>query len=182
MAKKKKKEKKKLDLEAEGALVDAEQESEALGSWEESDRDYTYEELLDRVYGILRERNPELTGGTKKTAFSNFMELVELMKRNHEHVMSFILAELGASGSIDGKQRLIVKGRFQPKSIENVLRKYMIEYVLCSLCKSNDTELEREQATRLMYMQCKQCGARRSVAPIKGGFSARVTSRRQERK
>lgn len=47
--------------------------------------------------------------------------------------------QLGASGSIDGKQRLIVKGRFQPKSIENVLRKYMIEYVLCSLCKSNDT-------------------------------------------
>lgn len=61
------KEKKKLDLEAEGALVDAEQESEALGSWEESDRDYTYEELLDRVYGILRERNPELTGEKKRT-------------------------------------------------------------------------------------------------------------------
>ena len=170
--------------------------STPLGSWTESDRDYTYEELLDRVYGILREKNPELTGekrrtilkppevareGTKKTAFVNFMELVELMNRSHEHVMQFILAELAASGSIDGKQRLIMKGRFQPKSIENVIRKYMIEYVLCSLCKSNDTELEREQATRLMYMQCKQCGARRSVAPIKGGFSARVTSRKAER-
>lgn len=32
--------------------------------------------------------------GTKKTAFGNFMELVELMKRNHEHVMSFILSEV----------------------------------------------------------------------------------------
>lgn len=177
--------------------MDAEGGEEELGNWEESDRDYTYTELLDRVYGILREKNPELTGekkrvilmppevareGTKKTAFSNFMDIVELMKRSHEHVMQFILSELGASGSIDGKQRLILKGRFQPKSIENVLRKYMIEYVLCSLCKSNDTALEREQATRLMYMQCHQCGARRSVAPIRGGFSARVVSRRSERK
>lgn len=62
-----KKEKRTLDLESAGALVDAEAEGEALGSWEESDRDYTYGELLDRVYGILREKNPELTGEKRRT-------------------------------------------------------------------------------------------------------------------
>jgi translation initiation factor 2 subunit 2 len=30
-------------------------------------RDYTYDELLDRVFGILRERNPELTGERRRT-------------------------------------------------------------------------------------------------------------------
>lgn len=68
---------------------------------------------LDRVFGILKENNPELTGerrrttlkppqvareGTKKTVFTNFMELCKSMNRNHEHVQAFLLAELGTSG------------------------------------------------------------------------------------
>nr|AFK36776.1 unknown [Medicago truncatula] len=55
--------------------------------WEGSDRDYQYEELLGRVFNILRENNPELAGdrrrtvmrppqvlreGTKKTVFCEF--------------------------------------------------------------------------------------------------------------
>ena len=35
--------------------------------WLGSDRDYHYEELLGRVFGILRERNPELGGERSKT-------------------------------------------------------------------------------------------------------------------
>jgi translation initiation factor 2 subunit 2 len=96
----------------------------------------------DRVFGILRERNPELTGerrrtvlkppqvareGTKKTVFTNFMELCKAMNRNHEHVSAYLLAELGTSGSLDGQQRLVIKGRFLPKSFETVLRRYVNE-------------------------------------------------------
>ena len=55
-----------------------------------TDHDYKYEELLDRVFNILRENNLELVGekrrtvmrppqvlreGTKKTVFVNFMDL-----------------------------------------------------------------------------------------------------------
>lgn len=38
-------------------------------------------------------------------------------------VQQFLLAELGTSGSLDGTQRLIVKGRFLPKVFETVLRR-----------------------------------------------------------
>lgn len=56
----------------------------------------------DRVFNILKAHNPELTGerrrttlkppqvareGTKKTVFTNFMELCKSMNRNHEHVL-----------------------------------------------------------------------------------------------
>ena len=158
--------------------------------------DARYDELLDRVYGILREYNPELTGekrrtilkppqvareGTKKTVFTNFQELCTLMHRSHEHVMQYLLSELGANGSLDGQMRLIVKGRFLPKAFENVLRHYMIEYVLCNSCKSPDTLLEKDQSTRLMYMKCHQCGSTRSVSAVKTGYQARVTSRKSER-
>lgn len=43
------------------------------------------------------------------------------------HPPRFLLAELGTSGSLDGQQRLIVKGRFLPKSFETVLRRYVNE-------------------------------------------------------
>lgn len=38
-------------------------------------------------------------------------------------LQQFLLAELGTSGSLDGTQRLIVKGRFLPKAFETVLRR-----------------------------------------------------------
>jgi translation initiation factor 2 subunit 2 len=162
--------------------------------WSGTDREYGYDELLDRVFGILRERNPELTGerrrtvlrppqvareGTKKTVFTNFAELCKAMNRNQDHVSAFLLSELGTSGSLDGQARLIVKGRFLPKSFETVLRRYVNEYVLCPGCKSVDTLLDRDSATRLMHLRCQQCGASRTVQAIKSGFVARVGRRVQ---
>ncbi|KAK2974592.1 hypothetical protein RJ640_025241 [Escallonia rubra] len=159
--------------------------------WEGTDRDYEYEELLGRVFNILRENNPELAGdrrrtvmrppqvlreGTKKTVFVNFMDLCKTMHRQLEHVMTFLLAELGTSGSLDGQQRLVVKGRFAPKNFEGILRRYVNEYVICNGCKSPDTILSKEN--RLFFLRCEKCGSGRSVAPIKAGFVARVGRRK----
>jgi translation initiation factor 2 subunit 2 len=201
---KKKKKKKKTRTtefdeadEGEEGAAGEDGESKATGNfpWSGSDRDYTYDELLDRVFGILREKNPELTGerrrtvlkppqvareGTKKTVFTNFMDLCKAMNRQQEHVSAYLLAELGTSGSLDGQQRLIVKGRFLPKSFETVLRRYVNDYVLCPGCKSVDTLLDRDSATRLMHLRCQQCGASRTVKAITSGFVARVTKRSQQ--
>ncbi|KAF5742754.1 hypothetical protein HS088_TW09G00814 [Tripterygium wilfordii] len=175
--------------------ADQDEEVEAIDlqprcPWEGSDRDYEYEELLSRVFNILRENNPELAGdrrrtvmrppqvlreGTKKTVFVNFMDLCRTMHRQAEHVMAFLLAELGTSGSLDGQQRLVVKGRFAPKNFEGILRRYVNEYVICIGCKSPDTILSKEN--RLFFLRCEKCGSGRSVAPIKAGFVARVGRR-----
>lgn len=53
--------------------------------------------------------------------------VLQAMNRNNEHVSAYLLAELGTSGSLDGQQRLVVKGRFLPKSFETVLRRYVNE-------------------------------------------------------
>uniref|UniRef100_A0A061S037 Eukaryotic translation initiation factor 2 subunit beta n=1 Tax=Tetraselmis sp. GSL018 TaxID=582737 RepID=A0A061S037_9CHLO len=202
LKKKKKKKAKARDMEdfaafegeegGEGAAAEGSGPSKSGLPWDGTDRDYTYDELLGRVFGILHQNNPELTGerrrtimkppqvareGTKKTVFINFMDLCKAMNRQPEHMQAFLMAELGTSGSLDGQQRLIVKGKFMPKAFEAVLRRYVNDYVLCPLCKSPDTLLDREQSTRLMYLRCQQCGASRTVAAIKQGFQARVTRR-----
>ncbi|KAK9986320.1 hypothetical protein SO802_031271 [Lithocarpus litseifolius] len=173
-----------MDEEGEGIVL-------MQNSWERTDRDYEYEELLSRMFNILRENNPELAGdrrrtvirppqvlreGTKKTVFVNFMDLCKTMHRQPEHVMTFLLAEMGTSGSLDGQQRLVVKGRFAPKNFEGILRRYINEYVMCNCCKSPDTILTKEN--RLFFLRCEQCGSGRSVALIKAGFIARVERRK----
>ncbi|KAL6896861.1 hypothetical protein ACP4OV_007433 [Aristida adscensionis] len=203
----KKKKKKQVDLDSTIAdlgdgedNLDRNEEEEGEGivlgggpryPWEGTDRDYKYEELLDRVFNILRENNPDLAGdrrrtvmrppqvlreGTKKTVFVNFMDLCKTMHRQPEHVMMFLLAEMGTSGSLDGQQRLVIKGRFAPKNFEAILRRYINEYVICNGCKSPDTILSKEN--RLFFLRCEQCGSSRSVAPIKAGFVAQVGRRK----
>lgn len=51
------------------------------------------------------------------------------MHRQPEHVMTFLLAELGTNGSLDGQQRLVVKGRFAPKNFEGILRRYISKFL-----------------------------------------------------
>ncbi|KAL4304500.1 hypothetical protein GQ457_10G010530 [Hibiscus cannabinus] len=142
-----------------------------LGNSGEIDLDLIWlEGLLGRVFNILKENNPELAGdrrrtvmrppqvlreGTKKTVFVNFMDLCKTMHRQPDHVMAFLLAELGTSGSLDGQQRLVVKGRFAPKIFEGILRRYINEYVICLGCKSPDTILSKEN--RLFFLICEKC-------------------------
>lgn len=160
-------------------------------SWTGTDRDYTYEELLTRVFDIMKEKNPDMIAGekrrfvmrppqvvrigTKKTSFANFTEICKMLHRQPKHLLAFLLAELGTSGSVDGNNQLIIKGRFQQKQIENVLRRYIKEYVTCHTCHSPNTILQKD--TRLFFLQCESCGSRCSVASIKSGFQA-VTSKR----
>jgi len=188
---KKKKKKKKKPKDLDDLIGNEDDENEDDNPWIDSDRDYTYEELLQRVFGIMRDKNPEMVAGekkkfvmrppqvvrvgTKKTAFANFTEIAKMLHRQPKHLLAFLFAELGTSGAIDGNNQLIMKGRFQQKHIENVLRRYIKEYVTCHTCRSPDTILNKE--TRLFFLQCMTCHSSCSVQTIKTGFQA-VTGKR----
>ncbi|KAH8049291.1 hypothetical protein JL720_15682 [Aureococcus anophagefferens] len=154
---------------------------------------YSYKELLDRVVGILQANNPELSEkrrhtmkppqlmrvGTKKTLWVNFQEICKMMHRSPEHVFQFFMAELGTEGSIDGTQRLVIRGKYVPKYIESLLRKYIVEYVTCQMCRSPSTSLTRDSVSRLFFLHCQDCGSSRSVAPIRAGFHAQTRADRR---
>jgi len=159
---------------------------------QEPTRDYQYVELLGRFFGLLHESHPSLGAGarkkqaipppsmhrdgTKRSVFANVAEICKKMRREPEHVIQFLFAELGTTGSVDAGGRLVIKGRFQQKQIENVLRRYIIEYVTCKTCKSPDTQISKEN--RLLFITCSTCGSHRSVQTIQAGFKAQVAKRR----
>jgi translation initiation factor 2 subunit 2 len=102
-----------------------------------------------------------------------------MMQRDPQHVYQFFMAELGTEGSFDGNQRLIIRGKYVGKYIESLLRKYVIEYVTCEMCRSPNTNLIKDTGSRLFFLNCNDCGSRRSVAPIRSGYHA--TSRADRR-
>ena len=75
-------------------FIFTENDEEDATTWGGSDRDYTYDELLQRVYNIMKEKNPDsvvgetkkfvmrppqvVKVGAKKTAFVNFSEIAKM--------------------------------------------------------------------------------------------------------
>ncbi|EHK27189.1 uncharacterized protein TRIVIDRAFT_82154 [Trichoderma virens Gv29-8] len=182
--------------EAEEAVQEDEGDMETgTGVWtHDESKTIPYTMLLSRFFTVLSQKNPDhsLSGtksykipppqcmreGNRKTVFANIADISKRMKRTEEHLTAYLFAELGTNGSVDGNRRLVIKGRFQQKQIENVVRKYIIEYVTCKTCRSPDTELNKGE-NRLYFITCNNCGSRRSVTAIKTGFSAQIGKRKK---
>ena len=132
------------ESKAEAAPVEEGNMDAGTGVWaHNATQQFTYNQLLGRFFSLLHNSHPDLMSGgsksykipppqclregNKKTIFANIDEISKRMKRSDEHVTQFLFAEFATSGSVDGSQRLVIKGRFQQKQIENVLRRYIGE-------------------------------------------------------
>ena len=136
------------EKEGDNAREEGEQAGDmesGTGIWEHFETEpISYDPLLWRFYELLEKKHPDhaasgsrsykipppqcLREGNKKTIFANIAEICKRMKRTDEHVTAYLFAELGTTGSVDGSRRLVIKGRFQAKQIENVLRKYISRF------------------------------------------------------
>jgi translation initiation factor 2 subunit 2 len=157
--------------------------------------EYTYQQMLNRLYEFVEDKCPTLgvakkqvlkppqvvRVGSKRVAWVNFAEICQMIKRPSDHVVSYVLAEFGTEGSVAGSAtsraegagadgQLILKGRYLPKHLESVLRKYIKDYVTCHMCKGADTELAKDSSTRLWVVKCNVCGADRTASSIKTGY------------
>ena len=164
------------------------------GKWQRGTL-YSYDDLLQRVHDKIIERNPALGGqkgptirlrppqvdrlGSKKVIFSNFADICDLIHRSQEHVFQFFCAELGTTGSITADQQLVLKGRYTARHVESLLRKYISEYVQCEMCRSSNTEFNRDPSSRLYEFKCLNCGATKTVHSIRTGFHATTKADRK---
>jgi translation initiation factor 2 subunit 2 len=152
-----------------------------------------YLNLLDRLFKILNKNSTGLVikdkiiiqtpkiarEGTKKTIFLNFEETCMKLHRESDHVVAYISTELGTTVSIQDGGRLVLRGRFNQKGIENILRNYINEYVLCGSCKSGNTYFKKSEVNKLFFLKCEVCKASRFINPIKAGFVAQTKRKKK---
>lgn len=176
-----------IDIIVDKPLTD-EQEKLLMKSQDEIDD--VYNTLLDKLYDCISESkksdtktkipHPKSYKKNKKTIWENFEKNCQSINRSMDHVMAFILAEYGCTGSIDGKNQLNINGKYLDKHFENTFKKYISEYVVCKTCKSLNTEFIKDN--RLQFMKCHDCKSEKQIQNIKKGFHAETRADRIQKK
>ena len=128
---------------------------------------YSYDFLLDRIYKMIQspERSllkipiPELNPAGKRSVWVNFSSFETALNRPLEHLLHFVMEELGVEGTINAEKQALLKSRVARNQIESILRKYIQDFVQCKNCKSFKTTIIKDQSTRLQQLSCESCKA-----------------------
>ncbi|MDD1716018.1 MAG: translation initiation factor IF-2 subunit beta [Methanolinea sp.] len=139
----------------------------------------SYEQLLKKAYANVSEPTESVERFTvpearsyiegKTTVLENFAEIADIVRRDKDHIMKFLLGELGTAGKIDGS-RAIFNGKFEPSMINTLIRNYVDDYVICSECGKPDTRLVKDD--RVLMIRCDACGGHRPVRKRKARTEA----------
>jgi translation initiation factor 2 subunit 2 len=129
-----------------------------------------YLKLLERAYSQLpknvlvkaRWEPPKLEIQIQgnRTVIVNFKEICDKLRRSPEHLAKYFSKSLAAPVMVLGN-RLIIQGRKHPEDIKKKYEFYIRYYVICPVCGSPDTVLEKEGRTWIL--RCEACGARTPV-------------------
>jgi len=120
-------------------------------------------ELPEAVFEKERFEIPKVLGHVQgnRTIASNFMQIAGVLHRDPNHLLKYVLKELAAPGEIKKSGSLIFGTKIPASRINDKIRQYAHEFVLCSECGKPDTKIEKDGA--FSYLKCTACGARHLV-------------------
>lgn len=132
-----------------------------------------YERSLDRAMEMIpkavaekeRFQIPEAETNVvgNRTTIKNFKAIVGALNREPEHLIKYLLRELGVAGNMDGNQA-VFQGKFSKAAVDDRIKRYVEEFVLCRECGGPDTKLVRKD--RVHILRCEACGARTAVRSV----------------
>ncbi|EED43795.1 protein translation initiation factor IF-2b [Enterocytozoon bieneusi H348] len=128
-----------------------------------------YEYLLNRAEEFLKKntklnkKNIKLivTRKNKKTQV-NIEEVAIQLNRQPEHLSKYILKGLFSEGTINDKGILNIDGRFVQSEVENLIKRFINEFVICKSCESIDNTVIIKK-NRLFFVHCNDCNSERCV-------------------
>ncbi len=132
-----------------------------------------YLRLLDRAVAQLPKEkgkgerfemprpNSQISGS--RTILFNLKEICDRLKRNKSHLLRYLAGELATSATVD-KDRAIFQGKFDNRSLDQLVERYVKDFVLCPVCHQPDTKITRKD--RIYFLVCEACGASSSIRGI----------------
>jgi translation initiation factor 2 subunit 2 len=131
---------------------------------------FDYELLLERAkkklphtlesHDRFQVPEPDVMIEGKTTVIRNFGDIVDALRREPDHLLGYLLRELGTAGSMEGR-RAVFKGKVAVAQVADRIKNYVDEYVLCSECSRPDTKIVKDG--RILILVCETCGAHRPV-------------------
>lgn len=105
----------------------------------------------------LKLPEPKTMVSGKKTFWINFIDFPTILRRDQDDFLNYFRKELALNASIENG-RAIFMGRPDKQSFSALLQRYLKERVICPVCGSPDTRLEK--SGKLLSLVCEACGAR----------------------
>jgi translation initiation factor 2 subunit 2 len=120
------------------------------------------EKLPDSAFEKQRFEIPKVRGHIQgnMTVISNFKQIAVSLGRKPEHLLKYILKELAAPGGVKPKG-LLIGTKVAATKVNEKIKQYAQEFVLCPECGKPDTKIEKEG--QFAYLKCTACGARHPI-------------------
>lgn len=119
-------------------------------------------EMPESVFESERFEIPKVKGHIEgnKTIIVNFNQVVGILRRKPEHVLKFILKGLATPGEVKAG-RLIFGRKLSATMINEKIKQYAREFVLCTECGKPDTQLLKDN--NISFLKCLACGAKHPI-------------------
>lgn len=130
-----------------------------------------YEQLLKRarerlpesVFEKERFEIPKVRGHLEgnKTVVTNFSQIASTLRRPVDHLLKYVLKELATPGEILRSGLLVLGSKIPASRINDKIKQYAHEFVLCPDCGKPDTEIKKEG--NFSSLKCSACGSKHPV-------------------
>ena len=124
--------------------------------------DKARKEMPNAVFEKERFEIPKVIGHIQgnRTVIGNFYQIADTLRREPAHLVKYILKELATPGELT-KTALIIGTKISASRINEKIRQYAYEYVLCSECGKPDTQIIKEGS--VPFLKCTACGAKHAL-------------------
>lgn len=121
------------------------------------------EKMPQSVFEKERFEIPKVRGHLEgnKTIITNFQQVASGLRRPWDHLLKYILKELATPGELMRNGLLIMGSKVPASRINDKIRQYALEFVLCYDCGKPDTEIVKDGDFN--FLKCSACGAKHPV-------------------
>ena len=129
-----------------------------------------FESMLDSVYKDLEKTfvnkklvvaKPEIIISSTNTYWKNIKKILKQINRDPDHFLIYLNNEINnvnwlTNSKSDG---LVIIGKYKKDKINNLLKKYITTYVICSSCNTSYSYLIKDKTIKKYKFICNNCNS-----------------------
>lgn len=123
-----------------------------------------YQRMEEILEGNTHKKNikrPDIMSKDRKTFINNFAEVCVSIDRDPTTVSAYFAEELKISTSISANGVLVINNTEKRNKIEELVKKYITNFVQCPICKSCSTTINK--INRINFLECNKCRGRTAL-------------------
>ena len=141
------------------------------------EKEQYFNQMLDNVYLNLEEKIikatskmtipvPVIEMSTTNTYWKNIKKILQTINRPGEHFITYLQKELKTGDWLSNSKSdgIVLLGKFKIAQLTILLQGYIKTYVVCNICNSTNTNLDRNKDVRSYMICCNKCNSKYTVS------------------